>query len=419
MSKDNFQLSLGGIGTAFSDRNFRFYSVGAVTTWIGYFVQLVAVSWYAWELTGSTSWLAVIALLDIVPNVLLAPLAGAVADRFDKYAMMGVVSFLALIQAVVIAVLAWIGQLTIWPFALLVLIHGIIISFMVPAMYGILPRFVRRSCLTSAIAVSSSYAQLAVFLGPALAGWIISAHGVAVAFALNALGYVIYLVSWAFLRTPPDFQKPRKSANSIYADILDGIRYILNHQGISSVLILLLAGDALGASIFYMAPAFSEQVLGLGVVGVSAILASKGVGATLAAFWIAHGGQKTATPRRMLWAFFFFIAAVFAIFLSPSLCFTVFAFAVLGMAVETYHTIMTSLVQLSVSEEQRGRVMSTLFMFAQFASGIGTYLIGYYAVNHGLVKPTLIAAAMCLAVWLGYFVFRERSIYRFQIPGNR
>ena len=411
----NLKLNLGGIGTAFSDRNFRLYSVGAISTWIGFFVQLVAVSWYAWELTQSTTWLAIVALLDIVPNVLLAPLAGAIADRYDKYKMMGIVSLLAFIQALVIAVLAWTGQLTIWPFALLVLIHGIIISFMVPAMYGILPRFVKRSCLTSAIAVSSSYAQLAVFLGPAIAGWVILAYGVAAAFAINALGYFIYLVSWVFFKTPKSFQMPEKSSNSICADILEGIHYIVNHQGIRSVLIILFAGDALGASIFYMAPAFSDQILGLGVAGVSIILASKGVGATLAAFWVAYGGEKMATPKRMLMAFLVFIAAVFTIFLSATIYITVIAFVVLGMAAETYHTIMTSLVQLSVTEEQRGRVMSTLFMFAQFASGIGTYLIGYYAVTHGLVKPTLIAAGLCFIVWIIYFVNRNQSIYKLRI----
>ena len=415
MSKNNPKTKLGGIGHAFSDHNFRLYSVGAIITWLGFFVQLVAVSWYAWELTHSTRWLAIIALLDIVPNVLLAPLAGAIADRYDKYKLMGIVSLLAMIQATVIAVLAWTNILTLWPFAILVLIHGIIISFMVPAMYGILPRFVSRSRLTSAIAVSSSYAQLAVFLGPAIAGWVITAYGVEVAFAVNALCYLIYLVSWAFLKTPTSFIKPERSSNSIYGDIIEGIKYIFNHKGISSILIILLAGDALGASIFYMAPAFADQILGLGVVGVSIILASKGIGATLAAIWIAYGGEKMATPQRMLWAFLLFLAGVFMVFLANNIYITIMAFILMGMAGETYHTIMTALVQLSVSEQQRGRVMSTLFMFAQFASGVGTYLIGYYALKHGLVTPTLIAASLCFIVWLVYFAMRHQTIYKLQI----
>jgi len=416
MSKINKNHYLGGIGTAFSDRNFRFYSIGAIATWIGFFVQLVAVSWYVWALTHSPSWLAIIALLDIVPNILLMPLAGAIADRYDKYRMMGWVSSLALLQATVIAILAWNNQLTIWPFAILVLIHGIIISFMVPAMYGMLPRFVKRSRLTSAIAVSSSYSQLAMFLGPAIAGGIISTYGVAVAFAANAMGYIIYLISWRFLKTPESFIPPAKSEKSVLGDVKDGFSYILNHKGIASILILLLVGDALGASIFYMAPAFSEQFLGLGVAGVSLILAAKGIGAALAAFWIAYQGEKIATPERMLRGFFCFVISVFMIFSFNNPYASVAAFVVLGIAVETYHTVMTSLVQLSVSEAQRGRVMGTMFMLAQFASGVGTYVVGYYTVRHGLAFPTLIMASVCLAVWLLYFFNRHRIIPHFANP---
>ena len=68
------RLRLGGIGDALADRNFRIFSIGSITSWICFFVQVVAVSWTAWELTHSTTWLAIIALLDIAPNVLLVPL---------------------------------------------------------------------------------------------------------------------------------------------------------------------------------------------------------------------------------------------------------------------------------------------------------------------------------------------------------
>ena len=404
MSQENERHPLGGIGNAFSDRNFCIYSVGAIATWIGYFVQLLAVSWHTWELTHSTNWLAIIALLDIAPNVLLMPMAGAMADRFDKYWLMGVASLLALIQTTVIAVLSWTGQLTIWPLAGLVLIHGIIISFMVPAMYGILPRFVKRSCLTSAIAVSSAYSQLAVFLGPALAGWIISAYSVTIAFTINALGYVIYLISWLFLKTPDTFEKPQKSEQSMLNDVIDGFRYIANHKDIASILVLLLVGDSLAAAVFYMAPAFSEQILGMGVMGVSVILAAKGIGATLAAVWIAYYGEKLITQQRIRLGLLCFILSVFAIFVSNNIYYTVIAFVAMGLAAETYSTTMISLVQLSVTEEQRGRVMGTLFMFVQFASGLGTYLVGYYAVSYGLVGPTLCAASVCLLVWILYYV---------------
>ncbi len=93
------RMRLGGIGHALADRNFRIFSIGSVTSWFSFFVQVVAVSWTAWELTHSTTWLAIIALLDIAPNVLLVPLGSVLADRYDRFRIEIVAYFLALLQA--------------------------------------------------------------------------------------------------------------------------------------------------------------------------------------------------------------------------------------------------------------------------------------------------------------------------------
>src|SRR6185437_5705446 len=93
------RLRLGGIGHALADRNFRIFSIGSVTSWFSFFVQVVAVSWTAWELTHSTTWRAIIALLEIAPNVLLVPLGSVLADRYDRFRIEIVAYFLALLQA--------------------------------------------------------------------------------------------------------------------------------------------------------------------------------------------------------------------------------------------------------------------------------------------------------------------------------
>src|SRR3984957_13544132 len=74
---------LGGIGDAFADRNFRIYSVGSILSWLSFFVQAVAISWTAWELTHSTTWLAIVAVLDIAPNLIFLPLGGVLAGRVE------------------------------------------------------------------------------------------------------------------------------------------------------------------------------------------------------------------------------------------------------------------------------------------------------------------------------------------------
>jgi len=173
------------------------------------------------------------------------------------------------------------------------------------------------------------------------------------------------------------------------------------------------------ASFFYMAPAYSEQILGMGVEGVSIILASAGAGATIAALWLAHGGESAATAKRVLWAFLFFILAIAVLYLIENLYIAVAVAIAMGLAGETWKTGTFTLIQLNVSEEQRGRVMGNMFLLSQFASGVGTYLIGAFAVTQGLIGPMLIAVVCCFVVWLVFYVKREQFQQQFEvIPDN-
>lgn len=405
---------LGGIGQAFADRNFRIYSIGSIASWTSFFVQLVAVSWLAWELTGSTVWLAVVAMMDIIPNVVLMPLAGALADRFDRYKILLLTSFLALLQSAAMAVLAWTGELTIWPLTFLVLMHGIIIAFMVPAMYGTLPRFVARKRLSSAIAVSSAYTQFSVFAGPALAGLIITQYGITPAFVVNAGGYFMLLVSLFFLRTPSDFKSPEPSNNTILKDVIDGFDYILKHRTISSLLLMGLAISALTNGFFHMLPAYSDQILGMGVVGVSTILAFEGIGATVAALWLAHGGSSAMRLNRWLWAGLVIILGHVALVMTGNLYVAVALSLGLGIANEIKRTTALSLIQFLVDENQRGRVMGTQFMLSQLAAGFGALSIGFIAHRAGLVAPVIGFAAIASFVWLWIYVRRKTLIQKIE-----
>ena len=402
------RVRLGGIGDALADRNFRIFSIGSVASWICFFVQVVAVSWTAWELTHSTTWLAIMALLDIAPNVLLVPLGSVLADRYDRFRIEIIAYVLALLQALALAVLAYADALTIWPLAILVLLHGAIHSFSVPASYGLLPRFVARERLASAIAVNSAYTQAAILIGPALAGWLILREGAAFAFAVNVAGYAIFLVSAAFLRTPADFRQPAKSGHSVLGDLMEGARYIFGHPGISALLVLMLLGDVLAVSLYHMLPAFSATSLGHGVEGMSTILAVYGAGATLAALWLAHGGSKRVAPGLVLRAYLIYVIAIGGLALAGDLWSAALAALVWGIAGQIRSTGTIALLQTSIVDEQRGRVMGTEFLFSRLAGGIGTYLVGTVAEQHGLTMPMLVVVAVCLAAWGWAYLRRVR-----------
>jgi hypothetical protein len=130
----------------------------------------------------------------------------------------------------------------------LVLIHGILLSFSVPAMYGMLPRFVCKECLSSAIAVKSDLHPTGCVRRAGIAGWIILSYGISWAFLINALGYLILIITMLFLKTLDKYVKPAPSDNTVYKDIVDGMNYIRRHRGLVSILILTIAAESLGGS---------------------------------------------------------------------------------------------------------------------------------------------------------------------------
>jgi MFS family permease len=402
-------IGLGGIGEAFAERNFRIYSIGSITSWITYFVQQIAFSWATWQATHSPLWLAIVAVLDIVAALIFMPLGGALADRHDRLRILMTAYGADCFKASMLAILAFSDCLTLPILCIAAFLHGTIHSFSVPASFGLLPRFVSRERLTAAIGVNSSYTQFAIFAGPAVAGWILVHWGVAVAFTVNVAGYMLYFATMAFLRTPDGFVQVRSAGRSIRQDVREGGRYVLGHKGLSSLLVLVLFGDAIAGAVFQMLPAYSDLVLDWGVGGVSVLFGASGLGATCAALWLAHGGAGRATPERILWAVLGVGISVLLLAGLANVVTAAIAMLVFGACGETRRTGTLSIMQLSVDDAQRGRVMSTLFLMSRLANGIGAVVIGGTAHYAGLQLPLFASGAVLILVWLAMFG-RRKSI---------
>jgi MFS family permease len=410
-------FGLGGIAEAFGDRNFRWYSLGSILSWLSFFIQAVAVSWTAWDLTHSTTWLAIVALADATANIVLMPFGGVLADRGDRLRLLLLAYACATIQAAILAGLAFFGVLTIHALTALAAVHGAAHAFSIPASYGLLPRFIAPRRLSSAIAVGAAYSQLGLFVGPALAGWIILSFGTPVAFASNVLGYGLFFVSVVAMRTPAEYRQERAVAKHFVRDILDGVGAIWAHDGIKLILMLLLFGDGLYGAVRQMAPAFADRALGSGVGGLSTLLAGAGVGATVAALWLAHGGVARASPSTILWGFLGFVASVSSLMLSLSLGEAALAMAALGACFEVCRTGALALLQLSVADAMRGRIMSTLFLLTRLAGATGVALVGSAAANWGLRAPLLCGAALAVMAWVVAYWMRGRTAAAFGSPG--
>jgi predicted MFS family arabinose efflux permease len=142
---------------------------------------------------------------------------------------------------------------------------------------------------------------------------------------------------------------------------------------------------------------------------MTTILAVYGAGATLAALWLAHGGATRISSTLVLRSYVVYACAIAALVLMGNLWLAAAAALLWGIAGQIRSTGTIALLQTSIPDAQRGRVMGTEFLFSRIAGGIGTYLVGAAAERHGLQMPMLVAAAVCVLAW-GYAYMRRRAI---------
>jgi MFS family permease len=383
-----------------AERNFRLYTIGALVSWLTFFCQFTAINWIAWEITGSTTWLSIVAVLSVLPFFLFGPFANVLADRHDRFRILIVGEYAALAHTLLLAAAAFWGMLSIGMLCALVFVGGVVQAFVIPAGFGLLPRAVSAPNLTAAIAVSSAYRMLGMLAGPAVAGVILARFDATAAFLANAAGYVVFIWSLHAMRLPP--QAPfARSGRSMAGDFLHGLRYAATHGGIAPVMVLGFCSDGLNRAIVRLLPAFADRMYATGADGLALLMAANGAGATVAALWFTRrrpAGMFTIT----LIGFAVAILSTAAFTLTTSLWVGVAAAVLFGAGCEAVLTGTSILVQVHVEESLRARVMGSRFLLSQLAGGVALVLLGPLVDQFGLVGPVLACLALCAAagVWL-------------------
>ena len=253
------RLAFEGIRRALSNRSYRLYAAGSSISLIGFWLQKVAVGWLTWELTQSGTWLGIVAIADALPATVLAPLSGVLADRFERIRLIRLTQFAQSTQAATLATLSYTGLLRIETLVALVIVLGVIQVFAQPVRLSLVPSLVRVEDLSSAVALNSSLFNLARFIGPAIAAFLITAFGVAASFAGAALCFFVFLIIM-FRIEPLRNEVTTGRRGTIWSDVVEGLRYAAAHPGVRPILMLIIATTVFSRSFFDLLPAFADRV---------------------------------------------------------------------------------------------------------------------------------------------------------------
>ncbi len=385
---------------ALSERNYRTFTIGNILSHNGTWAQRTAVLWFTWEMTGSGFWLGLMTVADLLPVVFIGPIAGAIADRVNLLKMMKITQVLAAVQSMALAALTFAGVMTPELLFLLVLAHGIILSFNQPARLAMVPHLIQRENLGAAIGINSMTFNSARATGPMISGLLIDGWGIAFAFMFNALSYVWFIGTLFFLRLDnPRSTKARTPAREVPREIAEGFRYAVRHTGIARMLIILGAVSIFGRPYMELLSGFADEVFGRGAEGYALMVSMTGIGALAGGFWLAQRGQVIGLTSRVVLALLLLGLSLIG-FAATNL----FGFALVCLLITGFAVIITgvgeqTLLQNAVDPAMRGRVMSLYGMIGRGAPAIGAIIMGSLAEVFGFQAPVLAGAIVLLGLW--------------------
>jgi MFS family permease len=361
---------------------YRRFILAAFVGSIGNWMQATAQGWLVLGLTDSRFALGVTSAAATAPILLLSIFAGALADRVDLRKLLAGTQLAGAAVAVLLAILTTTGVVAFWHVVVLAALAGSAGALASPAFQAVVSTVVDRSAIGNAVALNSAQFNLSRVLGPSVAGLIIAAGSLAVAFWANAIGLVIVAIVIYRLPIGRASNAARVEA-SIWANVLDGIRYIRTERTIA-LLVLLAAIPALFIlNYLVLMPVFARDVLRIGAPGLGLLNASLGVGALSGALLVAVLRPGGGSGRLMLLGLGSASVGLIVFGLSTSLPLSCVALAALGGSQVAYYATTNTLIQVLVSSRLRGRVLSLYVMTSLGLIPFGNLMAGAIAEAFG------------------------------------
>jgi MFS family permease len=385
-------------------RNFRLFFFGQGISLIGTWMQAVAMPWLVYDLTGSALLLGVVGFTGQILTFILAPLAGVLADRWNRRRIVTLAQVLATAQALALAVLTLTNTIEVWHIVALSLFGGFIRGFEIPTRQSFIVEMLEdRTDLPNAIALNSFLVNGARLVGPPIAGVIVALVGEGWCFLLNAVSFVAVIGALLAMRLPP--HRPQSGKGNILAGFKEGFLYAARSVPIRSMLLLLCLVSLMGVPYAVLMPVFAKDVLHGDSYTLGFLLGSVGFGAVAGAILLAMK-KTTGGYGRLIAA----AAAVFGLGLAAFsrsehllLSMPLLAFAGCGMMVQMAGT--NTFLQTIVDEDKRGRVMSFYTMAFMGMGPFGSLLAGTLASWLGAPMTVLLGG---IATVLGAAVFASR-----------
>ncbi len=374
---------------AMRHRNFRLFFGGQLISLIGTWMQTVAQSWLVLKLSNSAMMLGIVSFASFVPTLLMALFAGVIVDHVDRRKLIIIAQILLMLSAFALAALTWTGAVRVEHVIALAAFNGLVSAFDMPGRQAFVVEMVGKEDLPSAIALNSMIFNGARTIGPAIAGLLIAITSTATCFFLNGVSYLAALWSLFSMELTP-----RETAvalgSQMFARLFEGLKYAWEHQPTRILLLIVLMNSGFGITYSVLIPVFARDLLKVGAHGYGFLMAAQGIGAVLGAVYLAsragHALRQTLTAGLFCTAI-----AIVGFGMSHWIALSMLAQMLIGFGIINYMAGTNTMLQMFVSDELRGRVMSIYTLSFIGLAPLGSLEVGFIGEH---VSPQ-VAVVIC------------------------
>jgi len=383
-----------GAFRALRHRNYRLYFIGQLTSLAGTWMQSAAQAWLVLGLTNSSMMLGVVSFAQFLPILLVGLFAGVVVDRIDRRRMLLGTQTLLMLSAFVLAGLTWSGSVQVWHVIALAAFNGTVSSFDMPGRQSFVVEMVGYEDLANAIALNSMMFNSARMIGPAAAGILIAWLGIGTCFFLNGVSFLAVIWSLYLMVIPA--RTIAGAGTAMFKQLREGLEYVWRHRQIFQQMALAAVSNGFGYTYLVLVPIFARNVLHGGARAYGFLVAIQGLGSVIGAATLASRVTMDGIRNNLIGGLLISAIGIVTFGLSPWMGLSLAAQLIIGAGLTNFRASNNTLVQLFVSDDLRGRVMSTYQLAAVGMAPIGALAVGYLGTALGPRAAVLICGAITL-----------------------
>ncbi len=381
---------------ALRHRNFRLFWIGQIISLTGTWMHQAAQSWLVYELTSSPFFLGLAGTAASAPILLFSLAGGVIADRHSKRNIVLIAHIILMFLTLILAVLVATGVVNIWHALIIAFLIGTVLAFEIPARQSFIIELVGKEDLMNGIALNSTAFQGARMIGPAVAGILMGSVGLASCFFINALSFLAIIAALVKMRFKPgDVQ--RGPTSGIKKSLKEGLKYIRHTPKVYTLLIAAGITSFFGFPYISFLPVYARDILKTGETGLGILMGCAGAGALTGAIGLALKGNTSKKGMVMAAAGITFSVALLIFSFSETVWLSYAMLFFVGLGAINQIATANNLIQLTVPDELRGRVMSSFTIMFLGMAPLGNFTVGSLAHYVGTQNALLTSASFCLA----------------------